>query len=59
MAIPAYAAWQTFGLHTRLKLADFRDLRFRKIDFRITQRIGDVHQEILGERRVACRVSGA
>ena len=59
MAISAYAAWQTFSFHTCLEFADFGDLRFRKIDFRISQRIGDVHQEVLGERRVACCVSGA
>ena len=59
MAIPTYSARQTFSFHTCLEFADFGDLRFRKIDFRITQRVGDVHEEILGKRRVACRISCA
>ena len=55
-AICDTACWNVLGIRILiirvcLKLADFRDLRFRKIDFRISQRIGDVHQEVLGERR--------
>ena len=31
----------------------------RRVTIRITQRVGDVHEEILGKRRVACRISCA
>ena len=57
VTVPTHAAWQSLGFHTRLELAYFGDLRLRQIDLRIAQRVGDVHQEILGERRVACRVT--